>query len=446
MRYNQPFDQPSNPNAPYVDGEPAAGIEGSIVPAASVEFDQREIVEVIQTAFNRNYTDFSGAACAAPSNIDLTQLRKAIEGFFRTLPTPSWYIDTPVSFTVHGSGADFPDLNSAFEYLSKYIITHNGSVTLNITAGRWSYGGAGVVLDHANADRILVTGANLISNPVNGDFAVTGGSAAARLNDRTHTLNQLRTRFATELDFSGAGIRSSSLGMRIQNLLLVGDRAPYAASPIAASGLLAVQNGLLYAANISCCNGGANAIGISGGSLNLIDGSFLSGSGAALHGIGLGAGGDFWHGQNTNVWMTSNDANGIGAGFNCGANGYAATWANGNGGAGIMCSIIGQFQVGPNSQFYLNAGNGVFVDQGVFYCESGAFQQNGGAGLYVVVGSSAQVGGASASYFSGNGGGYNVACGAGSYCYLPGVGGVAGSSSPPVNTPSGGSGGGYVLN
>ena len=44
MKYNQPFDQPSNPNAPYIDGNPSAGIQGSIVPAAAIEYDQREIV------------------------------------------------------------------------------------------------------------------------------------------------------------------------------------------------------------------------------------------------------------------------------------------------------------------------------------------------------------------------------------------------------------------
>ena len=67
MKYNQPFDQPSNPNASYIDGNPAAGIQGSIVPAASIEFDQREIVNAIT------------AAGLAPSNSDLTQLLQMIK-------------------------------------------------------------------------------------------------------------------------------------------------------------------------------------------------------------------------------------------------------------------------------------------------------------------------------------------------------------------------------
>ncbi|MFS8051573.1 hypothetical protein QD357_01980 [Rhizobium sp. BR 317] len=67
MLYNQPFDQPSNPNAPYVNGNPSSGIQGSIIPAAAVEYPQREIIALIQ------------AAGFTPSNSDLSQAAKAIQ-------------------------------------------------------------------------------------------------------------------------------------------------------------------------------------------------------------------------------------------------------------------------------------------------------------------------------------------------------------------------------
>jgi hypothetical protein len=67
MKYNQPYDQPSSPNAPYVDGNPEAGIQGSIVPAASIEYPQREIVAAIQ------------AAGLTGDNADLTQLLKMMK-------------------------------------------------------------------------------------------------------------------------------------------------------------------------------------------------------------------------------------------------------------------------------------------------------------------------------------------------------------------------------
>jgi hypothetical protein len=64
MDYNQPFGGAAD--SPYVNGNPAAGVQGSIPPAQAIEFPQREIVEVIR---------YFGMT---PSNNDLTQLRKAI--------------------------------------------------------------------------------------------------------------------------------------------------------------------------------------------------------------------------------------------------------------------------------------------------------------------------------------------------------------------------------
>ncbi|HKD76355.1 MAG TPA: hypothetical protein VKB76_12710 [Ktedonobacterales bacterium] len=46
MKYNQPYGI-TDTNASYINGNPAAGIQGSIVPAEAIEFDQREIVNSI---------------------------------------------------------------------------------------------------------------------------------------------------------------------------------------------------------------------------------------------------------------------------------------------------------------------------------------------------------------------------------------------------------------
>lgn len=67
MKYNQPLDKLSDPNAPFLDGEPTFGIEGSIIPAAQVEYTQREIVNTItKNGF-------------VPSNGDLEQLARSIQ-------------------------------------------------------------------------------------------------------------------------------------------------------------------------------------------------------------------------------------------------------------------------------------------------------------------------------------------------------------------------------
>lgn len=67
MKYHAPFGQP-DPDAPFINGNPGAGIEGSIPPAAAIEHPQREIVAAIV------------GAGLTPDDGDLTQLWQAISG------------------------------------------------------------------------------------------------------------------------------------------------------------------------------------------------------------------------------------------------------------------------------------------------------------------------------------------------------------------------------
>ena len=60
MKYNQPYGV-SDPNAAYINGNPSTGTMGSIPPAASIEYPQREIVALI------------AAAGLTPDNADLAQ-------------------------------------------------------------------------------------------------------------------------------------------------------------------------------------------------------------------------------------------------------------------------------------------------------------------------------------------------------------------------------------
>jgi hypothetical protein len=67
MKYNQPYGI-SDPNGPYINGNPSTGTMGSIPPAASIEYPQREIVNMI--------TDGG----IVPDNADLHQLGRAVQG------------------------------------------------------------------------------------------------------------------------------------------------------------------------------------------------------------------------------------------------------------------------------------------------------------------------------------------------------------------------------
>jgi hypothetical protein len=72
MQYTQPYGN-VNPNASYVNGNPATGTPGSIIPAAAVEAAQREIINCITQAG------------LSPDPANLTQLWQAILGFGGTL-------------------------------------------------------------------------------------------------------------------------------------------------------------------------------------------------------------------------------------------------------------------------------------------------------------------------------------------------------------------------
>jgi hypothetical protein len=69
MRYNPPYGSPgpNPPGDPYINGNPSTGQQGSIPPAESIEYPQREIVEIIADA---GFT---------PSNSDLKQLARALQ-------------------------------------------------------------------------------------------------------------------------------------------------------------------------------------------------------------------------------------------------------------------------------------------------------------------------------------------------------------------------------
>jgi hypothetical protein len=69
MKYSQPYGI-SDPEGPYVNGNPSTGTMGSIPPAASIEHPQREIV---------NFLTDAGGVGLTPSASDLHQLAKGIQ-------------------------------------------------------------------------------------------------------------------------------------------------------------------------------------------------------------------------------------------------------------------------------------------------------------------------------------------------------------------------------
>jgi hypothetical protein len=125
VEYSKPTDQ-SNPDAPYIDGNPSAGIPGSIPSAAAIEYPQREIVHCIEQ---------SGQD---PSNGDLTQLWKSILKAAQDATS-----NTPDKQLVH-RGANTGTVNdleavvdptiTAYDADALYIINLTGKNTGPVTA------------------------------------------------------------------------------------------------------------------------------------------------------------------------------------------------------------------------------------------------------------------------------------------------------------------------
>lgn len=145
MKYNVPYGLPDETTlygTPYINGNPTTGTMGSIPPAASIEYDQREIVAVIQWAADHGYHDMAGALCANPTNADLQQLLKAIWGIINSnkLTAPkTYYVNTATGDDNNSgtsAGSPFKTIQRAVNQSSAFNL--NGfSITIAVADGTY---------------------------------------------------------------------------------------------------------------------------------------------------------------------------------------------------------------------------------------------------------------------------------------------------------------------
>ena len=141
-------------------------------------------------------------------------------------------IKTAVTKTVHGTSPDFADLNAAMLWLSKRRIAQGGSVAFELrgaasgSAVQYNYGDTAVAIIHPDLQRVTIQGATMLgAAPLNTDFTITGPSVGQRATDRAAALTVLRSRFATELNFTGgAGVTILGQLGGFKHILITGDR------------------------------------------------------------------------------------------------------------------------------------------------------------------------------------------------------------------------------
>jgi hypothetical protein len=416
MRYSQPYGTPEPPLGSYpryINGDPVTGTEGSIPPATSIDEDQIEIINVITNAG------------LTPSHSDLQQLWEAITGLIAQK-----FITTSITKTVHGVGADFPDLNSAFTWLGSYIITSTGSVTFMIAPGKWTYT-ATVEINHPNSNRVSIQGAALKgAAPSVSTFSYTSPHNAT---DGTNDIIALRNVFSTELSFTGGvtGFHTLRGECVLRYLLITGSQTissgggPPAGQNRLGNGILV--NATLYVDTVSIWGFGRHGVYVESSALFVLTTNALcliyNGQYGiyALNALVLGT---FATGHQ--LICASNG----GAGLNLdGSN--ATGWQlifRCNGSVGVAVEQGSQLSGQQGCQIMGNSGDGIEVVGGVAVVEYTTITGNGGWGVWCAGGTIW----ADYSTVSGNGVG---ALSASASAYVEATGcALGGQVSPPLNT------------
>lgn len=401
MRYSQPYGTPQPPLGEYprfINGNPVTGTEGSIPPATAFDENQIEIVTVIANAG------------LTPDHGDLTQLWQALQSLFAAR-----YITTPITKTVHGPGADFPDLIAALQWVAGYTITPTGFVTFLVASGKWTYTTT-VEISHRDAERIAIQGAPLLgASPTPPNLSVTGYHSAT---DGSAQITYLRSVYATELSFSGgaAGIRNFTNGAVLRYLLITGSQT-IGPNVDDGCGLIVYQD--LRIDGIAIWGFGDAGIRMYHASLRMatslsltiaycahyglhnVGGAFLGATGSYVIIVSFGNvglfhdGGWCWFGM-LNI-RGGNGGGGSGAAqLYAGAHTAVASGAviSLNNQSGVYVAGASTWQ-GRSSTYTQNTGNGIYMDGGKAWIDSSSFSGNGSTDVNVNYGANCYTVGAS---------------------------------------------------
>jgi hypothetical protein len=330
-------------------------------------------------------------------------------------------INTAMTFTVYGTGANFADLNAANAWLSRHRIGTSGSVTLNLAAGKFT-NTTTQFLSHPDGQRITVNGSALIGGgfPAAGSFTITGSSSGARTSDTAANLALLRTRFATELAFTGASGLSFGIVGAVNNILATGDGS--------------FVDGILF---VATPNGSvSNVIGVSFGNRGFVTSQAHL---ATTNVGGAGNGGNSASAESASSWQYSGQIIGLSSAASgivsssstIATNTNGALTAGGNVQKGNSATdngvIIASNSNSNGSSF--NGGDGFYATRGgILQAEQSVSINNGGSGYFaqndgwIDAASSTSTGNATFGYQAINKG------------FVIQTGGTAGSLSPAGNT------------
>lgn len=280
------------------------------------------------------------------------------------------YINAPITKTVYGAGADFPDMPSALYWASRYIITQTGQLTLQITPGQHIENATRIIVDHPNANRLIIQGGTAAAL-ASSDFVFTGNTGAALSNDQANQLTMLRTKYNTELRLTNTTWMDIRTGGTIQNLLITGD-GTFPASPGNSRHLVTFTNDV-YVQNVSIHGSGGSGLGVNGARC-----CFFAGTVSVSGCVGAGLNIYTSCAIESVLICASNNYAGLTCGGSIGWNTGGAMTMKGNGLQGAI--IAGTVTIKAGSQFISNNQNGMVV-QGYVDVQNSSFSGNGYAGI-----------------------------------------------------------------
>lgn len=100
--------------------------------------------------------------------------------------------------------AEYPDMTTAFKKMARKVIPPTCTWKIKMATGVYSP----FISYHPQADRIVVEGTMLSTNPTFSDFAKTGSGSVARASDSANNIAMLRTRYGTEVHFVNTDLQA----------------------------------------------------------------------------------------------------------------------------------------------------------------------------------------------------------------------------------------------
>jgi ethanolamine utilization microcompartment shell protein EutS len=162
----------------------------------------------------------SGAALLAGDLSANTVVELVFDGTnWQVVNFNQYAIDTAVVKTL---GTDFVDINAFSEWLGRYRITPNGSVTLSCPAGTTAFSSA-QLFQHPDQERVSIVGVTVSAPPAAGSFTITGSSTGAQASDTATNYAALAAAWTTKFTFAGSnGLKINGGIGALTNILITG--------------------------------------------------------------------------------------------------------------------------------------------------------------------------------------------------------------------------------